>query len=754
MKQDAKIKRFRLRIALPVLFTLLLSITGTTIFLINFYVSIRSTQSIAEDYLASSGSRLMEKTINYLQPAAKVAEFNSSIASADLTGEDFFIEIASSEITQFANFAWIALIYFASIEGDFWLNGVHKDKGTIATQVVSRVLDETSTGVSYQDAVDLQQAMYKLSKDDPVRAGNKEQLDQISSELLETVVHVRDESGNVLLRERRDRYSYYPTTRGWFRTSQQQSGASWSGVYTFSDSGYFDVSGKPGITVSYPVTGRDGRLVGVSGVDIVIGQLQNFLDELKITPNGRSFILNENGQLIAMGNFRFEKGAIPDYFLGHIKAQSEGGDSVVAASYADLREHFLHKGGIPFSKPLEFSFDNGGQKYLNYYARIPQGHGPAWTLGLVVPENDFIGEYKKGFALTVIFSLLVLILLILLALYIGHRITYPLQLLTREVELIQKFDLEDRPLPQSNFIEITNISNAIGRMKNSLKSFEKYIPSDVVHYLVSSGNEAVLGGHSANLTIMFTDLVDFTSISEQLTPEQLVNHLGMYLGTFSGIIKQTGGTVDKYIGDAVMAFWNAPNSVENHAVKSCGAALSCQRSLAELNEVWKANNQPLLFARIGVHTGDVIVGNMGSQSRLNYTVIGDAVNLASRLEGLGKIYGVPVLVSETTYKLARHVYDFRKLDRVTVKGKTIPVTIYELLDEKGKLHQEKSKGVNLFERGLEAYFTQEWDAAGAYFRKAAEKMPGDQSCSLFLDRVEKFKRVPPDREWHGIVNYG
>jgi adenylate cyclase len=783
MKSERTKGRFRLRIALPVFFSAFLALTGATIFLVNFYFSMQSTQRVAEDYLVQTGNRVIEKTVNYLDPAAKAAIFSAEVLNPEAVRGDYFDQFNLRTIPQFSTYSQIALIYYGSVEGNFWLNGVLKETGNMATQVVERIADTTREGVPYQSAVDLQNQIdaFVLPAEDSIDYEEQQAvlqslratLDDYSEDLIQSQVFVLDASGEVESIQPLERYSYYPPARSWFERSSEAivpepNGSElgtpvipeivkWSGAYPFSDSGRYDVSGKPGITVSHPVLSRNGTLLGVVGVDIVISELQNFLDEILVTDRGRSFIMNQSGTLIAVGNFQQGESLTNNFFrlpILDVVDQNGKGDAAVVRSYEKLVEEHLGEGGKgDLTQAASFSYQVGEETFLAYYAPIPQGDGPPWIIGLVVPEDDFIGAYKDDIFVTVLVSLVVLLVLILLSIFIGHRITYPLKLLVEEAGKIQKLDLADRFLPSSSFKEIANMSSAMSSMKVGLKSFEKYIPADVVRYLVGSGHEAVLGGEARELTIFFSDVADFTTISETLPPKDLIKHLGVYLGEYSRQIAATGGTVDKYIGDAVMAFWNAPNNVEDHAIQACRAALACTKALAEQRKSWKFANQPLFYTRIGLHTGEVIVGNMGSEERLNYTVIGDAVNLSSRLEGLAKVYGVSILVSEVTFEKAQDHFEFRKLDRVTVKGKTIPVTVYELLNPKGDWSPKKASWARSFEKGLDAYFQQNWELATMHFKDAQEKHPKDRACSLFLKRVEFYKNHSPGPSWDGVARY-
>ena len=216
-------------------------------------------------------------------------------------------------------------------------------------------------------------------------------------------------------------------------------------------------------------------------------------------------------------------------------------------------------------------------------------------------------------------------------------------------------------------------------MKAGLRSFQKYVPADLVRALLASGAEARLGGERKVLTVLFSDIAGFTGLAEKLDPEKLVDILAEYLEVMSQEIAETGGTVDKYIGDAIMAFWGAPRELPDHSVAACVAAMRMQERLLELREHAEQAGAPPLHMRTGIHSGELIVGNIGSESRLSYTAMGDTVNLSSRLEGLNSFYGTAVLISEATFKAAEQEIVARPLERVSVKGRSKGTLVYELL---------------------------------------------------------------------------
>ena len=212
------------------------------------------------------------------------------------------------------------------------------------------------------------------------------------------------------------------------------------------------------------------------------------------------------------------------------------------------------------------------------------------------------------------------------------------------------------------------------------QTFSKFVSKSVVDELLKHPDKLKLGGEKKILTVLFSDIRGFTSISERLTPEELVEHLNVYLQAMTELVFQYNGTLDKYVGDEIMAFWGAPVEMEDHALNACKCALDQMDTLRKMNEKWRAEGKPELNIGIGINTGDMVVGNMGSSSRMDYTLMGDNVNLGARLEGTNKVYATEIIISENTYEHVRDNVIVRELDLIRVKGKEQPVKIFELLD--------------------------------------------------------------------------
>jgi adenylate cyclase len=308
--------------------------------------------------------------------------------------------------------------------------------------------------------------------------------------------------------------------------------------------------------------------------------------------------------------------------------------------------------------------------------------------------------------------------------------------------------------------EVGELARSFNRMVEELRTrerikdtFGKFVDPRIVSRLIASGADQA---ERRALTIFFSDIKDFTGISEQLTASAIVNLLNSYFGVVADVIHAHHGVIDKYIGDGVMAFWLPPFSAgDDHASDACLAALAQQEAMvalrAELPEITgMRRNPPKLEIRMGIATGEVVVGTIGSATARSYTVIGDTVNLASRLESVNKVYGSSIIVSEETYRLAQQVIEARELDLIAVVGKTEPVRIYEAMGRAGELGPERSRLRELFADGLAAYRRQDWDEAQTHFESCLHTASQDGPARLFLERIAHLRNAPPLVDWGGV----
>ena len=288
-----------------------------------------------------------------------------------------------------------------------------------------------------------------------------------------------------------------------------------------------------------------------------------------------------------------------------------------------------------------------------------------------------------------------------------------------------------------------------GRQRRFIKSvFRHYLSPDVIDRVIQNPALLQLGGEKREVTSFFSDVAGFTAISESLAPEELVKLLNEYLSEMTDIILSSGGTLDKYEGDAIIAFWNAPLDQTDHALRACRAALACQKRLAGLQPHFQEKYGRAVSMRIGLNSGAAVVGNMGSSRRFDYTAMGDTINLAARLEGACKQYKVPILVGEETYRRVQSGIVAREVDIIRVVGKTRPVAVYEIVGENAELGPADKERLKLYAEAREAYKRREWERAEYSFAK----IEGDALASLYMERCGALKQSPPAGDWDGVFD--
>ena len=302
--------------------------------------------------------------------------------------------------------------------------------------------------------------------------------------------------------------------------------------------------------------------------------------------------------------------------------------------------------------------------------------------------------------------------------------------------------------------EIISYANSEKEKHFIRTAFSTYVSGDVVKEIISDPSRLQLGGTKRHMTAIFTDVKGFSTISEQLDPEELVSLLNKYLSAMSDIILAEKGTIDKYEGDAIIAFFGAPLELKAHALRACISAINIKKMETEINKTiveHKLSPSPLL-TRVGVNTGDMVAGNMGTANKMNYTIMGNAVNLAARLEGVNKQYGTWILASEYTVSETGDHLLSRKLDRVRVVGINEPVRLYELIDLYELANEQDIKLVSVFHEALDFFEQRNWKQAADGFREASALKNTDEPAKMYLERSKKFLETPPKDSWDGVYN--
>ena len=313
----------------------------------------------------------------------------------------------------------------------------------------------------------------------------------------------------------------------------------WTDIYIFF------TDQKPGITAAYPITDADGTLIGVIGIDVALDELSQFLQTQQVGQEGIVFIINDASEIVAYPG---------------ISLAAQEGESYRPLGVAEVDQPWIQDAYAIHreSGQTRFTLESGGQRYIASFVPFSDSFQKNWEIGILVPENDFIGAIKQTNQISLLISLVILLLALMSAVFVARSISKPIVLLTDETQKIKNFDLNGNIEIQSPISEVQHLSESISAMKTGLKEFQKYVPDELVRQLMATGEEAELGGHKKELTLFFTDITGFTTISENMVPEDLMLQLSDYLGALSSIVMAENGTVDKFMGDGLMAFWGAP----------------------------------------------------------------------------------------------------------------------------------------------------------------------------------------------------
>lgn len=544
----------------------------------------------------------------------------------------------------------------------------------------------------------------------------------------------RDKDGNLINKVPSLDLSYDPRVRPWYLKVKEEKKTIWTDIY------FFQPIPDIGITTASPVF-RKGQFYGAFGIDIDLGYLSEFVEAQKITPNGYAFIITKEGKLVAYPKRK------PFIDVSVEKGQFINVNTVPMSLIKNTLDKYNKSG----QKELIFAFDYKGESYLVAYESVPDLAAYGWLIGVIVPESDFTYDLQKMNLSTLGASLVILILGIILVSGLITRIVRPIKSLVKETENIKHFDLEGEIQVNSRIKEVIYLRDAIHSMKIGLKLFQKYIPKILVRQLIESGEDIRVGGVRKQLAVFFSDIENFTTIAEKTEPNLLLKQMSDYFEELSQIIISEKGTIDKYIGDAIMAFWGAPLPNDEPCYHAAYAALRCQSKLDELNKKWEKQGKTRLVTRIGIHTGDAIVGNLGSSERLNYTAIGDTINTASRFESINKNYNTKIIVSDAVYELIKDRFILRMIDCVVVKGRTKSSCIYELLsNDITKVPFDITAYRPIFEKGFRFYQQQQWDEAISHFEDCLKIYPNDTIAPIFVERCKYFKLHPPRDDWNGI----
>jgi class 3 adenylate cyclase/ABC-type nitrate/sulfonate/bicarbonate transport system substrate-binding protein len=428
-------------------------------------------------------------------------------------------------------------------------------------------------------------------------------------------------------------------------------------------------TGFPIISLRIPFF-RGVEFLGCASVNITVDVLSRFLDRHRTSARSITLVADRNnGKIIAFPDkqkgVRIENGVLKIATLTDIDDP-------------ELREAHRQHARTAADKFM-FQSPTNGEELIAAFANFPSGFGQSWQVITLTPIDDFVGTLKATNRLMMVVIIILTMVELFFIYFASSRLSRPVENVSRQLQAIESLDFDTPARPPSNIREIARLESAAALLRTSLKSFSSFVPLDVVRQLIKSGIPLTLGVEPRYLTVFFSDLENFSSHSETLAPDDLLVQISTYLEEVSSAISEEGGTVDKFIGDGVMAFWNAPAQRPDHVLRACAAALRAARHMERVNDAWEAEGRPRIRIRIGLNCASVLVGNVGSSTRLSYTALGDGVNVAARLEGINKLFGTTICISDSIYDQVQADILARPLKRVQVKGRKVEFMIYELL---------------------------------------------------------------------------
>lgn len=656
------------------------------------YLNTKKTISLLWDDLAKELSgQVTEHTEDFFSPAHRLLPLSTRVVASgnlDLNQPLKILSYSHDLLRVFPDFGWV---YFTKTDGTFM--GAYRLTDTEDIIGVIRVVDN-------KDA---------------------------QKPTLETL-YTFDPINRTWSEKSQNRTDYDPRKRPYWQSGLKEPAGAWSEPYLFA----YPTS-VLGITYTLEQQIK-GQFVGFWNIDFSLDRLSQFLDSVKIGNTGGIAIVDDKGTIIA--STEHSRVSLPK------KHRDPPMSELIQAT-------LLHYQTNP-KNPNPFFIGD----YACYLQSLSADVGLNWNILTLVHEEDFLQPiYKQARFAIAISCTLVLIFGLIGALFFGF-ISKKLKQIAYELHKIGTFTFSSETFSDKvSFIKEVNMMNlATDQMKLGLNSLTKYIPLDLVRKLMLSGHSATLGGEKLQITILFTDLANFTQIAEQTAPDTLLEILGEYFQVMNEIIEKHHGTVDKYVGDSIMAFWGAPTPQNDHSLNACKAALEMQETFPSLWKKMNPEHRALLKQRIGVNSGLAIVGNIGAPDRMDYTAIGDQVNLASRLENLNKFYGTKILIGEATASAIKDQMLVRPIEKVSVKGKAQSSIVYELIGIKGKASAETLKALAVYEKGLSLFQNRQFVEAEKVFEEANLLFGGNDSVSkILIAQCQEFQRTPPPENWNGTI---
>ncbi len=458
------------------------------------------------------------------------------------------------------------------------------------------------------------------------------------------------------------KYGYDARTRPWY----------WKTLRTdrpYVSEPYLSFSiGSPVITVSAPLR---GKVPGVLAADLKLDTFSEFVQAQRPGQHGTVMIFDQAGALIAHPDFaELVASAMTHPSQSQLPSLDELNSGIVASVLHSTYNRDVSDGDVR---------DHEGRDYLFRLTKFALGEGYKGNILLMAAQDDFVQNVRRLQFTGLILAIIAGAAFVPVVWMFGSRMSLSLNAITAQARRLQTLAEPDPVQVNSHIKEIHELGSTVHLAQRAISSFARFVPKEIVRRVVDNSISTTLGGAKQEITLVFTDVEGFTSIAESADPDVLMRQTSRYFSALTEAFLSEGGTVDKFIGDAVMVFWNAPDPQPDHVARACRAALAAKAAGERLNTAFEAEGLKPFFTRFGIHVGEAVVGNVGSTERMNYTALGNTVNLAARLEGLNKQVGTAVLASEDVYVRVRDQFEFRALDAVVAKGMTKETRIFELV---------------------------------------------------------------------------
>jgi adenylate cyclase len=623
----------RLSVVMSVLFVCLSIPILIFILFYNYHVNSVAIRSTLNEEVAKTNQTSIENTEDFIQPVASTLRLLAAAASADPA---FFRTERSRD------FLYQALISAPQIDAAYvsFEDGYHR--------VVTRIDDDRRRSDPLIPAT----ANWHSSYIDDFSLGEKRSRHRT---FFDTWPHVVGH--------------YYVAATMDLRTLEGYQAAKESGTLVVTEPSINPDTGYPIISVRFPIV-RNGEFIGCASANITLNILSRFLATHLTSAHSATIIANPtNGEIIA--HSEMQKGVRAEGGQIEVARLDNVADDNARAAYRQQSQ--TNQDNFSFRSPLT------GEEVSASFTRFPDSFGQPWEVINLTPTNDFVGALEASNQ-KMLFIIIGLTAIELFLIYVvSARLARPIAAVSQELKSVESMSFKAPSVRRSGIGEIAQLQSAAALLRNSLQSFASFVPLDVVRQLIQSGIPLALGVESRFLTVFFSDLENFSTHAEQLAPNELLGQMSTYFEEVSRAITEERGTVDKFIGDGIMAFWGAPAHQSDHVLRACAGALRAARRMERVNRTWIAEGRPSIRMRIGLNCANVLVGNIGSSERLSYTVMGDGVNVAARLEGMNKTFGTAICISDSVFEAVETHIAARPLRRVQVKGRKHEFMIYELL---------------------------------------------------------------------------